>query len=488
MAAKAKTETAEGFVGSVAKFSIATFITFGISGLVLLLTNFLLPDKTLSGELIQFTTTTNTIMTIVIFGLDQSFIRFFNEPPGKLSGKALFRLCFYLSVSILFAAALAGSLMFPGQLYASQNFKLLGSEIIPLLFLNAFFWMVARYFYVLFRMQQHILYYTVVSVLMNFFFRLFHILGAFFTNSAFALAVMNVVGLGIFALFLLLWNRKEMIPKRQDFDWTAIKTVVPFGAAVAPTEIMRTLNSTISLAMIAGFVNEEARGVYGYAILLSGLVTSIQGGFASFWGAYMYENYKTHQKRIIKMHDYLNLVVLVFFCLLIAFEDIIFWVLAAYSAAKPIFPIMMLAAVFTILCETTVYGITIARRPIFDTIGIALSFFINIGALLLLATPLGLMGAAIALAVANFCMFLFRTVVAQRFYRSIENPLKTVVALALSILVTVLGTVWTHHFFLRLAACVTIAALYALLYLPQVKHLCKTGLSIAKNLLARNKV
>lgn len=488
MAAKAKTETAEGFVGSVAKFSIATFITFGISGLVLLLTNYLLPDKTLSGELVQFTTATNTIMTIVIFGLDQSFIRFFNEPPGKLTGKALFRLCFYLSVSILFAAALAGSLLFPGQLYASQSFRLLGPEIIPLLFLNAFFWMVARYFYVLFRMRQHILYYTIVSVLMNFFFRLFHILGAFFTSSALALAVLNVIGLGLFATFLLVWNRKLMVPNRQDFDPTAIKTVVPFGAAVAPTEIMRTLNSTISLAMIAGFVNEEARGVYGYAILLSGLVTSIQGGFASFWGAYMYENYKTHQQRIIKMHDYLNLVVLVFFCMLIAFEDIIFWVLSAYSAAKPIFPIMMLAAVFTILCETTVYGITIARRPIFDTIGIALSFVINIGALLLLATPLGLLGAAIALAVANFAMFLFRTVVAQRFYRSIDNPYKTVAALFISIAVAAFGTLWSHQFLLRLAACLVCGGLYLLLYLPQVKHLCKTGLSIAKNLFPRKGV
>lgn len=51
------------------------------------------------------------------------------------------------------------------------------------------------------------------------------------------------------------------------------------------------------------------------------------------------------------------------------FEDIIFIIFPAKSACLPYFPLMMLAVVFSILCEGTVYGNTIARKPFQDTIG-----------------------------------------------------------------------------------------------------------------------
>lgn len=44
------------------------------------------------------------------------------------------------------------------------------------------------------------------------------------------------------------------------------------------------------------------------------------------------------------------------------FEDIIFIIFPAKSACLPYFPLMMLAVVFSILCEGTVYGNTIARK------------------------------------------------------------------------------------------------------------------------------
>ena len=53
------------------------------------------------------------------------------------------------------------------------------------------------------------------------------------------------------------------------------------------------------------------------------------------------------------------------------FEDIIFLVFPGKAACQRFFPLMMLAAVFLILMEGTVYGNSIARRPHHDTIGVA---------------------------------------------------------------------------------------------------------------------
>lgn len=485
MPSKLKTETAQGFAGSIFKYSIATFVNFGIYGLALLLTNFVLPDTTLNGEVFQFIAFTNTIMTIVVFGLDQSFIRFYNEPPGRLSGIGLFRLCFYLSTSILFVGGLVCTLFFATPLRKLFQFNLVGDNVIPLLFVSAFFWMVARYFFLLFRMQGHVLYYTIVTILMTVFYRLFFLLTALFTQDAWALMLSAAAGLGLFALFLLLWKNKLMRPQKTDLDRTALKVIVPFGAAVAPTAVMITLNSAFSSVFIAAQIDSDARGIYSLAIQLSNIVTSIQGGFASFWGAYMYANYKTEQERIIKMHDYLNFIILVFFCFLVAFEDVIFWVLSNFSVIQLIFPIVMLSAVFTILCETTVYGITIARKPIFDTIGIGLSFALNVLFLILLVPRFELIGAASALAIANFSMFAFRTFVAQRLYKSIASPQRTVLALGIALVVTVLGTVWYNQFVLRLTTSLLAIALYCLLYRKQLFGIFQLGMRIAKDLFAR---
>ncbi|MEG0091658.1 MAG: hypothetical protein RSA20_07545 [Oscillospiraceae bacterium] len=126
------------------------------------------------------------------------------------------------------------------------------------------------------------------------------------------------------------------------------------------------------------------------------------------------------------MHDYLTFLMVEFFCVLVAFEDIIFIVLGPnYRQGIEIFPIMLLVPIFLIISETTVYGISIAKKPIYDTIGIGLSVVSNIGFCYLLAPQYKLYGVCLGLSLSNIVMFLFRTFVAQRFYASIPSVKRT---------------------------------------------------------------
>ncbi len=487
MASQPKHESAEGFVGSVLKYSVSTVISFGLFALAMLLGNFLVPNQAVYGEIGQFTAVVNTLMTIVIFGLDQSYIRFCYEPPARMTSAGLFRLCFYLSGSVLLAAGLVCSLFFAGPLHAFFKFQILGPQVIPLLFLSTFFWMVARYFYVLYRMEQNLLLYTLTSVLMNFFYKVFYLAGAFFKNQLPAMVAFCMLGLGGFAIFCLVSRRKLLLPQKGESLRGGLGTVLPYGLAVAPTAILVTLNSTIGLTYVAHAITENARGVYSYAFQLSNIVTAIQLGFASYWGAYMYANYKTQQPRIKKVHDILNLLVLVFFALLVAFEDIIFWILRNYQDVQPIFPLMMLGAVFPVLSETTAYGNTIAKKPIFDTLGNALSVLCNIGFCVWLIPPFGLPGAAAALALANLAMYLFRTAFGQYFYRTVRFPAKTVFAVALSILLALAATVWHGSLWLKPALSALCILLYCLLYRAELKRLRALALATLQGLRPRAK-
>lgn len=479
-------DTATGFIGSVFKYSISTFANIGILGASMLLTGLFIAPATLN-QINLFIYWTGTIMTVAILGLDQSLIRFYYEPPARLSQNGLFRVCFYLSSAVVLGAGIVGSTLLLGPMYRGIGFLAIGTWGVPLLFLNAFFYMVARYFNVLYRMEGNIRVYTVESVLMQFFYKLFYVLGAFFglDNPVPAMVLCSVLGLGGFALVFSFMRRGVLRPRRQEFGKKTYAALLPYGLAVAPTAVMVTLNSSLSQSVLFHQLGANDAGVYSYAFQLSNIVTMVQGGFASFWGPYMFANYKTQQARIGRVHNYLNLVILCFFALLVAVQDVIFWLMPRYAAVQGIFPLMMLSAVFTILCETTVYGNAIARRPIFDTIGIGISLGTNILLVVVLAPVFGLPGAAAALALANFLMFLFRTVTAQRLYKSVESPAKTAAALALAVATTAAGTVFAHQFAAKLLCAAAAFVLVCLLYRRELARLLRLGLAMAKQLLGR---
>jgi len=150
---------------------------------------------------------------------------------------------------------------------------------------------------------------------------------------------------------------------------------------------------------------------------------------------------------------------------LIAFEDIIFIILGGdYRQGIEIFPIMVLNPIFLIISETTVYGISIAKKPIYDTIGIGISVVSNICFCLLLVPSLGLLGACISLSLSSFLMFLFRTIIAQRFYSSMINPKRTAFSLLLAIVLTVLATIFVYNFWVKLLISFVFGVIYLLIY------------------------
>lgn len=486
MSASTKTDTAENFVGSIFKFSISTFANMGIYAVLFLLTNFFVSEQTL-GLVSLFSDYTVVFMNIAILGLDQALMRFYHEPPNKLSSGGLFRHCIYFSGSLLLFCAFFGSTLFLSPLYKAIGFQGIGFWVMPLLFLNAGFYLVARYINVLYRMEMKVMAYTIQSILMQFFLKLFYLVGAFAPTPQTSMVLCSALGMGIFALSLLVIRRKTLVPSRKEFTPAVYKTVLPFGLATAPTAVFVALNGSLPKSIISGMVagmeGAAATGIYTYAFQLSSIVAMVQGGFAAFWTPYVYANYKTQKERILKVHDFINFIILVFFCLLVAFEDVIFLILSNYEQSKLLFPLMMLSAVFNILCETTVQGNALSRRPIFDTIGMGVGVAVNVALCFLLIPNFGLIGATAGIVAGNGVAYLFRTFTAQKFYSTIRKPSKTTAAVCIAIVVAVLGTVFSHQFLPKLACAFAGIGIYCLLYRQELIRCWNIGLSIIKSLL-----
>ena len=455
---------------SIVKYSIATIINALIYGVSLLCVSWFV-DPDVYGQVDIFASTTTLIMNICILGMDQSFIRFFNEPPKPLDKNSLFGACFGFSSVVLLITCLISCIFFPQRVLGIFFADELATKYLWMLFANAFFSMIGRYINILYRMDGKIVLYTVESVANQFFTKLFFLFGTAVKRDFDTLVLFMLIGMGGFALVFLFLNIKRISISPKILFSEANRQLLPYGLALAPTAIMLWLNSLFSKVYISKTIGKGPAGVFAMVSTLANLVALVQAGFATFWSAFIYSHYNTEQELIKQVHDYLTLLILEFFCLILAFEDVIFFILGdSYRSGMAVFPIMLLIPIFSVIQETTVYGISIAKKPIYDTIGIGLSVVGNIGFCVLLAPKFGIYGTCIALAAANFVMFLFRTVIAQKLYCSIVSPVRTAAAIGIMFALTFLTCVFSDNFPIKFAVSVGGMAVYFILYRKQLKN------------------
>ena len=445
----------------------------------------LLPAEVL-GAPVTFMTYTATIMNIGILGLDQALLRFYHEPPAGAEPRQLFAACTRISAAFMMLLGTAGSVFFAQPLAAAFGLGSAGPGIVPLLFLNAALYMLVRYLNVLLRLENDLRAYTAETLWMQGCYNLFYLLPGFFTSNVFVLAVAAILSFGVVAIAFGYKYRAAVFAPLPGAQLGGIaRQTVPYGVALAPAQILFSLSSGICLSFVGNASGENAQGLFAFGYSLAQLVTAIQAGFSTYWGPYVYSHYRDEQERICRVHDVLNLLIFGFFCVLVMFEDIVFVIFPDKRGCLAIFPLLMLAVVFNILCEGTVYGNSIARKPWHDTIGIGLGALSNFGLCALLVPAFGLTGAALALAASNGLAFLYRSITGQMYYRTVASYPKTISGFLLAFAVTAIGTLLWQHFFIKFALVGVILFIYCTLYRAQLARLWSMGLGILRGIFHR---
>ncbi len=147
---------------------------------------------------------------------------------------------------------------------------------------------------------------------------------------------------------------------------------------------------------------------------------------------------------------------------------------------------MMLAVVFAILCEGTVYGNTIARKPCQDTIGTGCGRCVQHCLCAVLVPRSGVMGAALGAVAANAtALFLYRMSPGQMYYRTVASYPRTICGFLLAFAVTAIGTLLWQHFFIKFALVGVILFIYCTLYRAQLARLWSMGLGILRGIFHR---
>lgn len=476
----------ESFLGNVMKYSVATYLGFFISGAALIVKG-VLPAQSYAVPA-TFMAYTISLMNVGMLGLDSSLLRFYREPPAGATGRQMFAACTRLSVLMMLVVGAVGSIFFSSPLSTAFGLGSNGAVLVPFLFLNAALYMLVRYINVLLRLENNVRAYTAQTLWMQACLNLIYLLPGFFTSNVwwFIFAAVGSFGCVAIAYWFKAQQGQEQGRDGGLRQYAGIyREVVPYGIALAPAAILTPLYRSICLSFLASYSGTAAQGTFEFAYTLALLVTTVQAGFSTYWGPYVYAHYRTEQARIGRVHDLLNFLIFAFFCLLVMFEDVIFLIFPGKSDCMGFFPIMMLSSVFAILIEGTVYGNAIARRPQHDTIGVALGVAANLAACAVLVPRFGVLGAAVAVAAANAVMYLYRTVTGQYYYRTIPSYTRTACGMAMAVAVAGLGVVFAGNFLLKFLLVGLVLFVYCNLYRPQLAKLWQLGVGLLRKVLKR---
>ena len=464
----------ESFVGNVMKYSVATYLGFLISGAALIIKGVLPADAYAVPA--TFMAYTMSLMNLGMLGLDQALLRFYREPPRGATGRGMFLACVRLSLLVMLVVGAAASLFFAPTLAVAFGLGQGGAALVPFLFLNAALYMLVRYVNVLLRLENDVKAYTVQTLWMNACLNLIYLLPGFFTSNVWAFIAAALAGFG--GVAVAFWFRALGASRGEgaapgglrapEAGQGVYRLMLPYGLLLAPAAILTPLYRSVCLSFLAAGPGATSQGLFEFAYTLAQLVTTVQAGFSTYWGPYVYAHYRTEQERIGRIHDVLNFLVFGFFCVLIMFEDVIFLIFPDKAACMRFFPVMMLSAVFAILIEGTVYGNAIARRPHHDTIGVALGVAVNVALCAWLVPLYSVTGAAAAVAASNAAMFLYRTVTGQYYYRTIPNYGRTISGFLLALAATCVGVVFYQHFVVKFVLVGATVFVYCTLYRPQL--------------------
>ena len=469
---------------------VCTYLGFLISGAALIIKG-ILPADTYAVPA-TFMAYTMSLMNVGMLGLDQALLRFYREPPRGATGRGMFLACVRLSLLVMLVVGASASLFFAPALAVAFGLGQGGAALVPFLFLNAALYMLVRYVNVLLRLENDVRAYTVQTLWMNACLNLIYLLPGFFTSNVWAFIAAALAGFG--GVAVAFWFRALGASRGEgaapgglrapEAGQGVYRLMLPYGPLLAPAAILTPLYRSVCLSFLAAGPGATSQGLFEFAYTLAQLVTTVQAGFSTYWGPYVYAHYRTEQERIGRIHDVLNFLVFGFFCVLIMFEDVIFLIFPDKAACMRFFPVMMLSAVFAILIEGTVYGNAIARRPHHDTIGVALGVAVNVALCAWLVPLYSVTGAAAAVAASNAAMFLYRTVTGQYYYRTIPNYGRTISGFLLALAATCVGVVFYQHFVVKFVLVGAIVFVYCTLYRPQLQKLWQMTLALLRRFLA----
>ncbi|MDU5111962.1 MAG: oligosaccharide flippase family protein, partial [Clostridium sp.] len=355
-----------------------------------------------------------TITTLFIyFGLDQAFIREFNESKDK---KQLFwtSLKFPLMLSMIISIVSVG--------FSRELSIILFNEVnlygVILILLMIPFTTIDRYSMLILRMEEKAKLYSFIQIInkiLNLILLVFYLLciNRSYTSIVFAMSISNIL-----TALIGVYYTKDYWINRHKTNKQLLFKLIRYGIPLVPTMILTSLFNSMDRIALLKWSDFNEVGIYTVLFKITMVISIIQAAFSSFWTPVSQRWYseKVSNEKIIEIGYIMCSVVSILYILLMIFKDVIVSLLLPvdYREFSLIIPLLAYVPLMSILSLTTCVGINYSRRTELNIVPALIALGANYFGNKILVPNLGAVGASISSAISYTIFFIVITYLSRR--------------------------------------------------------------------------
>ena len=374
------------------------------------------------GKASMFTLALNILMVFVMFGSDQSFVRFFYEEEEDARGKLLYK-CLYIPVILIIVTTVIMALFYKRIsffLFREHSFILIAAMAAGVA--GQIFY---RYAVLVIRMKQRGNSYSILEMVnksLNFglIILFYFIMGERYEiivySTITALAIVAVI-----AIYLEkeIWDIKNIVSKKINHGR---KEILKFSSPLMVSTFITMLFQSFDRMAIKHWSNFREIGVYAAAFKIVGILTVLQTTFATFWAPVSHENYMKNPNDT-KLYEKVSRVVtagmfIVAVGTIIGKDIFVIMLGKGYEKVGVIMPFLIFIPVMYTISETTVLGINFMKKSKWHIFISGTACLVNIAGNLILVPKNGATGSAITAAVTYIVFFSLRTFISLKYMKA----------------------------------------------------------------------
>ncbi len=476
--------TAKGFLKKLVGFSMAAWISAGISFLVTpVFTRLYLPEEV--GHINLFITYMTFFQTVCVCALDQAFMRFYNEELEGLKKSIFLGHCLKINLIIVIIVITIIILkfdFFSMQISGETNWLVpvcLSVDVVSSTFL--------RMSSISSRMEKNIFQYTLQVVLITFVEKVIFTVIAFYRpNYKLAIIAMSL-GYITLSLFFCFVKRKNKLLSFVHVPWCTTKTLLKFSVPYLPVLLLSWLNNSIPLFVLKSYVDYSAVGIYTNAVTIANILTIIQTGFTAYWGPFIYTHYKEKNniEKIKKIERMIILILISTAILIVIFQDVIYLLIGEkFRASKMFFPFLMMTPVCNVIADMTGIGIMLSKRSYLNIYTFIGNTSTNLLLSYLLVPKIGVMGAGIAVGMSALVMLIIRSFLGGRYFKICKNNWFIVSAMGIFILACAVNALFVENLILKTLLLVILFGMICSIFWKEIIYLAKFVFQEVKSILS----
>lgn len=371
------------------------------------------------GQLSLFNTYSSIIMMICCLGLDQSLIRYYYSDNSKEYKISIFKMCF----KIPFIVTLIGSIIIVVLKCMDLKLFYFDNAIIYLLIINIFVLLINRFGMLLLRLQYKTGFYSLLNILHKTLYVLIVIPLVLIINNyyLYILIFATVISTLLSALVSIVIESaywKELQSKKTIF--VSKVELIKFGFPLMIASGVFLLFQATDKICIKYFGTYTDVGVYSSAQSLMAIFSIIQSTFNTLWAPKAidyYENNSEYRTFYSDVNQIITVLMFSFGAFVLLFKDMFVLLLGEeYREAATIIPFLIFNPIMYTISETTVTGLTIAKKSECQVLITIISCCINIIGNFVFIPIFGIKGAAISTGISYIVFFSLRTAFSMYYF------------------------------------------------------------------------